>query len=97
MVEIIYKSKYIYIISKIKKSLGLQNYKVIKAYNLLDDMLTKYKQDKETCKKLKNPFSKCENSFDLIKKFHGDENKIFGILSTFKFFKPLSKTLIYLI
>jgi hypothetical protein len=80
------------IYSKIKKSLGLQNYKVIKAYNMLEDMLNKFKQEKDSYKKLKNPFSKCENSFDLIRKFHGDESTIFGILSTFKFFKPLSKT-----
>lgn len=63
----------------------------MKAFKILDGMLENYKKDKETFKKLKNPFTKCESSFDLIKKFHGDENKIFGILATFKFFKPLSK------
>ena len=63
----------------------------MKAFKILDDMLEKYKKDKDTFKKLKNPFTKCDSSFDLIKKFHGDENKIFGILATFKFFKPLSK------
>jgi hypothetical protein len=57
-------------------------------------MLNTYKQDKDAFKKLKNPFSKCDNFVDLIKKFYGDENKIFGMLTTFKFFKPLSKIII---
>ena len=40
---------------KIKKSDDV-NYKIFKVYNILDDLLNKYKKDKEIWKILKNPF-----------------------------------------
>jgi hypothetical protein len=41
---------------KIKKSADEVNYKILKVYNILDDLLNKYKKDKEIGKILKNPF-----------------------------------------
>ncbi len=57
----------------------------------MNDLLIKYKNNNIVAKKLKNPFTNCMSSLDLIKKVQGDENKIIGILSTYKFFRPLSK------
>jgi hypothetical protein len=51
----------------------------------------KFKNSSELRRKLKNPFSSCSSADDLIKKLHGDENKLVGILIGYKFFKPLSK------
>ena len=76
-----------------KKSLKGYNLKYLKANNILNDLLNKYKKNSEISKKLKNPFTNCLSSMDLIKKLHGDENKILGILSTYKFFRPLSKSI----
>ena len=41
---------------KIKKNADEFNYKILKVYNILDDILDKYKSDKEFGKMLKNPF-----------------------------------------
>ena len=43
-------------IKKIKKTSDDVNYKIFKVYNILDDLLNKYKKDKEIGKLLKNPF-----------------------------------------
>lgn len=77
--------------SKVKRSLSNHNLKFIKANNILSELLSKYKNNKDAWKKLKNLFNNCLNGMDLIKKLHGDENKIFGMLSTYKFFKPINK------
>ena len=78
---------------KVKKSLRNNNVKYLKVNNILDDLIKKYKKNPEFSKKLKNPFANCLTSFDIIKKLHGDENMILGVLSTYKFYKPLSKSI----
>lgn len=76
---------------KLKRSLRNYNLKFIKANNILGELLSKYKNNTEVRKKFKNPFNNCNSALDLIKKLHGDENKIFGMLTAYKFFRPLSK------
>ena len=41
---------------KIKKKVDDVNYKIVKVYGILDDLLNKYKNDKEIGNILKNPF-----------------------------------------
>lgn len=41
---------------KIKRSHDEANYKILKVYKMLDDLLNKYKSDKDIAKILKNPF-----------------------------------------
>ena len=76
---------------KTRKSLKERNLKFNKANNILSELLTKFKNSSELRKKLKNPFNSCLTAEDLMKKIHGDENKLIGILIGYKFFKPLSK------
>ena len=84
------KSNFI-LIRKTRNSVIDRNLKYVKANNVLNDLLMKFKNSPELRRKLKNPFNSCLSAEDLIKKLHGDENKLLGILIGYKFFKPLSK------
>lgn len=63
------------------------NYKISKIYNILDQMLSKYRGKLEN-EKLNNSFSNVNPSIELLQKI-GDKNKFIGILMCFKFFKSI--------
>jgi len=73
---------------KIKKKLDHANYKIAKVYDILDDLLNKYKNDKELGNVLKNPFKNINSSIELLQRI-GSDNKCVGILMCFKFFKSI--------
>jgi len=73
---------------KIKKKLDDANYKIAKVYGILDDLLNKYKDDKDFGKDMKNPFKNINSSIELLQKI-GNNNQCVGILMCFKFFKSI--------
>ena len=80
----------------IKKSLSANapNIKFTHAYEILDEILVKYTNDKKICKDLTNPFAKCSTSYDLLLKI-GNKDKIIGMVTCFKLFKPILKKMIF--
>src|SRR4051812_11034787 len=63
------------------------SYKISKIYNILDQMLSKYRGKLET-EKLNTSFKDVNCSIELLQKI-GDKNKFIGILMCFKFFKSI--------
>lgn len=75
----------------IKKSLGSNTRgKYIHCYQILDEILEKYSKDSSISKLLTNPFIKCSSSVELLIKI-GNSDKLIGMVSCFKIFKPLLK------
>lgn len=75
----------------IKKSLGSNTKgKYIHCYQILDEILEKYSKDSSINKLLTNPFIKCSSSVELLIKI-GNSDKLIGMVSCFKIFKPLLK------
>ena len=76
--------------NNIIKTLPNNNYpiKYFLAYDLLDELLDKYINILNGKKNLINPFLKVNNIADLIAKIK-DKDKIEGMLTCFKFFKPI--------
>lgn len=77
------------------------NYKIVKVYGILDDLLNKYKNDKQFGKSLKNPFmvknilnKNINSSIELLQRI-GNDNQCVGILMCFKFFKSISKSNVF--
>lgn len=80
---------------RIRKTLLPSNAKFFHAYQILDDLLSKYSSDRTISKKINNPFAKCNNSVEFILKT-GDSERLLGMVSCFKMFKPLCKLVISL-
>ena len=68
--------------------------KFLHAFNILDDILNEYSKNNNIKKKIINPYTKSNDSSDLIVNV-GNIDMLIGILSCFKFFKPLLKKTIF--
>lgn len=64
-------------------------------YELMDNILNTYTQDKELNKKIKIYFNKCNNYKDVIDKYKNNKDIIEGILSMFNYFKPFLKNCLF--
>jgi len=68
--------------------------KFLHAFNILDNILNEYSKNNNIKKKIINPYTKSNDSSDLIVNV-GNIDMLIGILSCFKFFKPLLKKTIF--
>jgi len=80
-----------------KKRSKTKNLKVNKyehGYQILNDLLESYSNKDENETKIKTNFNKYQSPTDLMQKTM-DNDKIFGMLITFKYFKPFLKKFLY--
>jgi len=90
----IYNKKYV---KKNKINVNINNnssMKFIHTFNILDEILNEYSKNNKIKKKILNPYTKSNDASDLIVNV-GNIDMLIGILSCFKFFKPLIKKTIF--